>query len=235
MLPARPGWSPHRAERVQAGPERTSPAAARDRARLAGSQVRVCSAKQNAQEDGMSPSDRTAIETAEAPSPAGSYSQGMVAGGLLFIAGQVPIDPGTGVAPAEFDQQVRQTLDNLSAVARAAGASLRDAVRVGVYLTDLARFEEMDGVYREYFSAPMPVRTTIGTAIRGLPVEMDAVVAVDPLRSASRQVSDAPFTEAAESDRVPPPDEETACPRPAAPSTRSSTLRWSFRSGDSHH
>lgn len=158
----------------------------------------------------MSPSDRTAIETAEAPSPAGSYSQGMVAGGLLFIAGQVPIDPGTGVAPAEFDQQVRQTLDNLSAVARAAGASLRDAVRVGVYLTDLARFEEMDGVYREYFSAPMPVRTTIGTAIRGFPVEMDAVVAVDPLRSASRQVSDAPFTEAAESDRVPPPDEETA-------------------------
>lgn len=121
------------------------------------------------------------VSTAEAPRPGGSYSQGITANGLLFIAGQVPVDPGSGAVPEEFDRQVRQTLDNLAAVARAAGTSLARAVRVGVYLADLERFKEMDAIYKQYFEEPPPARTTVGVSLLGFQVEMDAIVAGVPI------------------------------------------------------
>ncbi len=97
--------------------------------------------------------NRRAVRTDKAPAPAFSYSQGIVSGGLLFVSGQVPIDPVTKAVPEGFGDQVRQTLDNVAAIAEAAGGRLADAVRVGVYLANLDDFDEMDAAYREYFEA----------------------------------------------------------------------------------
>jgi reactive intermediate/imine deaminase len=97
---------------------------------------------------------------------------------LLFVSGQVPVDPTTKAVPEGFGNQVRRALDNVAAIAEAAGGRLSDAVRVGVYLADLDDFEEMDAVYREYFDDPLPARTTVAVGIKGFAVEVDAVVAL---------------------------------------------------------
>ena len=121
---------------------------------------------------------RVAVSTSKAPSPRFSYSQGIIAAGLLFIAGQVPIDPQTGRTADSFADQVNQTLRNLAAIAEAAGGSLADAVKINVYLEDIDRVQEMDGIYRGYFGEPLPVRTTVRAGLRGFLVEMDAIVAL---------------------------------------------------------
>jgi 2-iminobutanoate/2-iminopropanoate deaminase len=121
---------------------------------------------------------RRAVRTERAPIPLGSYSQGVVSGGLLFVSGQVPVDPATKAVPQDFADQVRRTLDNVSAIAEAAGARLADAVRIGVFLANLEDFPKMDAVYKEYFEDPMPARTTVGVGIRGYDVEIDAVIAL---------------------------------------------------------
>ena len=97
-------------------------------------------------------------------------------GDLLFIAGQVPKDPLSGEVPTTFAEQARRTLDNLAAVAVAAGTSLERAVRVNVYLQDIELVHEMEPIYRDYFVAPFPARTTIQAGLRGFMVEMDAIV-----------------------------------------------------------
>ena len=119
---------------------------------------------------------RTRTFTDDAPPPSGGYSQGIVAGGFLYLSGQGPYDASgrrTGVTIAD---QVRQVLENLDAVACAAGGSLKNAVRVGMYLSDLAHFEEMDAEYRRFFADPMPARTTVQTNLIDFDVEADAVV-----------------------------------------------------------
>jgi 2-iminobutanoate/2-iminopropanoate deaminase len=121
---------------------------------------------------------RRAVRTERAPIPLGSYSQGVVSGGLLFVSGQVPVDPATKAVPQDFADQVRRTLDNVSAIAEAAGARLADAVRIGVFLANLEDFPKMDAVYRDYFEDPMPARTTVGVGIRGYDIEIDAVIAL---------------------------------------------------------
>ena len=121
---------------------------------------------------------RKAVVTGNAPKPAFSYSQGIIANGFLFVSGQVPVDPLTKAVPEAFADQVRRAMGNVAAVAEAAGARLSDAVRVGVYLADLTDFEEMDRVYREYFEEPLPARTTVGTTLLGFAVEIDAVIAL---------------------------------------------------------
>lgn len=121
---------------------------------------------------------RRAVATDRAPTPAYSYSQGIVSGGLLFVSGQAPVDPVTKAIPDGVGDQVRRTLDNVAAIAEAAGARLADAVRVGVFLADLDDFDEMDAAYREYFKDPLPARTTVGAGIRGFAVEIDAVIAI---------------------------------------------------------
>jgi len=88
------------------------------------------------------------------------------------------VDAKTGEVPREFAGQVRRALDNVAAIAVAAGASLRDAVRVGVYLADGGDFEVMDAVYREYFHEPFPARTTVVVSLQGIGVEIDAVIVV---------------------------------------------------------
>jgi 2-iminobutanoate/2-iminopropanoate deaminase len=119
-----------------------------------------------------------AVHTGAAPAPSGGYSQAIVAGGFVHLAGQGPFDAtGAVVGAGSIETQVRQVFRNLAAVAEAAGGSLGDAVRVGVYLSDMAHFEAFDRVYRELFADPMPARTTIQTDLGGaFDIEADAIV-----------------------------------------------------------
>lgn len=119
---------------------------------------------------------RTPVLSPEAPAPSGGYSQGIVAGGFLYLAGQGPYDAGGARVGVTVAEQVRQVLGNLDAVARAAGGTLQHAVRVGMYISDMAHFEEMDAEYRRFFADPLPARTTIQSDLVGFDVEGDAVV-----------------------------------------------------------
>jgi reactive intermediate/imine deaminase len=119
---------------------------------------------------------RKPVLSQEAPQPSGGYSQGIVVGDFLYLAGQGPFDASGTRTGTSIADQVRQVLENLDAVARAAGGSLQDAVRVGMYISDMAHFDEMDAEYRRFFSDPMPARTTIQSDLVGFDVEGDAVV-----------------------------------------------------------
>jgi 2-iminobutanoate/2-iminopropanoate deaminase len=123
---------------------------------------------------------RSAVITDGAPTPKYSYSQGIAAGDLLFVAGQVGIDPQTRAQAPDFESKVRQALANIAAIAKAKGTTLNNAVRVGVYLEDLDRIVEMDAIYREYFEEPRPARTTVQAGLRGQEIEIDAVILVPP-------------------------------------------------------
>lgn len=119
---------------------------------------------------------RTPILSSDAPAPSGGYSQAIQAGDFLYLAGQGPFDASGERVGETVAEQVERVLGNLAAVARAAGGSLQAAVRVGMYLSDLAHFDEMDAAYRAFFSDPMPARTTIQSDLIGFDVEGDAVV-----------------------------------------------------------
>ena len=119
---------------------------------------------------------RTPVLSPDAPAPSGGYSQGIVAGDFLYLSGQGPYDSSGARVGTTIAEQVRQVLENLDAVARATGATLQDAVRVGMYISDMAHFDEMDAEYRRFFSDPMPARTTIQSDLIGFDVEGDAVV-----------------------------------------------------------
>ncbi len=123
-------------------------------------------------------SERIPIRSEEAPAPGGPYSQAIRSGGFLFLAGQGPFRPDGSKVEGPFEDQARQTLDNLQAVAAAAGASLADAVRVGVYLRDMSNFVAMNRIYAEFFRDPMPARTTIQSDLPGFEIEVDAVLAM---------------------------------------------------------
>lgn len=116
------------------------------------------------------------ITTAKAPAASGAYSQGIVAGDHLFLSGQGPFDADGNLVAESFDAEVRQVLANLAAVAAEVGKTLADAVRVGVYLHDLATFDEMDAIYRATFPEPRPARTTIETPLPGFGIEVDAII-----------------------------------------------------------
>jgi 2-iminobutanoate/2-iminopropanoate deaminase len=140
---------------------------------------RIASAGQ--QEVGMDASQgvRRPVETEGAPAPIGPYSQAVIADGVLYCSGQVPLDPATGeLVDGGVAEQARRCLESLDAVCRAAGTQLSDAARVGIYLTDMALFAELNDVYASFFSEPFPVRTTVGVAAlpKGALVEMDATV-----------------------------------------------------------
>jgi reactive intermediate/imine deaminase len=124
------------------------------------------------------------ISTPAAPAPAGPYSQAVRVGGMVAVAGQVGIDPVTGdVAGDDITSQTRQAITNLEAVLGAAGATLADVVRVGVFLTDLVDFAAMNEVYAELVPEPRPARTTVGVALPGgLRIELDALAIIDSER-----------------------------------------------------
>ena len=122
---------------------------------------------------------REAITTAAAPAAIGPYSQAVKAGNMLFLSGQVPIDPATGaLVEGGIEAQTRQVFANIGAILKAAGASFDDVARVGIYLTDLGNFAAVNAVMAEYFREPYPARSTIGVASlpRGAQVEVDLVL-----------------------------------------------------------
>lgn len=119
---------------------------------------------------------RTPIRSDGAPSPSGAYSQSIRAGDLLFLSGQGPFDADGNRVGESVSEQVRQTLSNLDQVARAAGATIQDAVRVVAYLSSLEHFEEYDAAYGEFFAEPFPSRSTIQSDLIGMDVEIDAIV-----------------------------------------------------------
>lgn len=124
---------------------------------------------------------REIVHADGAPAAIGPYSHAVAADGLLFCSGQIPLDPATGElvtgGPAD---QARRCLESLAAVCAAAGTALDRAVRVTLYLTDMAAFAEVNDVYAGFFPADPPARVAIGVAAlpRGADVEIDAVVAV---------------------------------------------------------
>jgi reactive intermediate/imine deaminase len=127
----------------------------------------------------MNAKDRRAIETGEAPEPIGPYSQALVADGVLYCSGQVPLDPETGeLVEGGIAEQARRCLRSLAAICEEAGARLEEAARISIYLTEIADFPAVNEVYAEFFSEPFPVRSTVGVAAlpKGAMVEMDATV-----------------------------------------------------------
>jgi 2-iminobutanoate/2-iminopropanoate deaminase len=116
------------------------------------------------------------IVTDTAATPGGAYSQAIVAGDFVFLAGCTPTRANGEHERGSFLEQAAVAFDNLEAVARAAGCTLADAVRVGVYLADNADFPAMNELYRERFSEPLPARTTIQSNLPGFAIEVDAVL-----------------------------------------------------------
>lgn len=106
--------------------------------------------------------DKEVIHTDGAPRAVGPYSQAVRAGGFIFTAGQLALDPATGKLLGEtIEEQTRRALDNLKAVVEAAGSSLSRVVKTTVFITDMASFARMNGVYAEYFPAAPPARSTV--------------------------------------------------------------------------
>ena len=119
--------------------------------------------------------DRRAIATTDAPAPGGAYSQGIVAGGWIFVAGQVPINPATGeLVEGGIAEQTKQVFFNIQAILAAAGAGLEDVVRVSAHLQNLDDFDEYDTAYHEFFEADPPARITVGSDLAGFLIEVEA-------------------------------------------------------------
>jgi 2-iminobutanoate/2-iminopropanoate deaminase len=124
---------------------------------------------------------REVISALGAPDPAGPYSHAVKSGGLLFCSGQVHLDPQTGkLVEGSIGEQTRRCLENLQVVAAAGGASLDDAVRMGIYVTDIGTFAEVNEAYATFFGDGPPARSTVGVAALplGARIEIDAVIAL---------------------------------------------------------
>ena len=122
---------------------------------------------------------RFTISTPNAPKAIGTYSQAVKVGDTVYLAGQIPLVAQTmELEEGDMRTQIRRVFENLSAVAKAAGGSLQDTVKLNVYLTDLGNFPLVNEVMAQYFNEPYPARAAVGVAAlpRGVPVEMDAVL-----------------------------------------------------------
>ena len=125
---------------------------------------------------------RTPISTDRAPAAIGTYSQAVASGGLVFLSGQIPLEPGSmELVAGDMRAQIVRVFDNLQAVAEASGCGLDDCLKLTVYLTDLAHFPLVNEVMAEYFSEPYPARAAVGVAAlpKGAAVEMDAILQRD--------------------------------------------------------
>ena len=119
------------------------------------------------------------ISTTTGASPMGAYSQGLRAGDFIFVSGQGPLDPATGKIVGEtIEEQTARTLENIKAILEAGGATMADVVKVTAHLTDLSNFAAYNKVYATYFPDPKPVRTTVGSQLLGMLVEIDAIAFV---------------------------------------------------------
>ncbi|MGH8119788.1 MAG: RidA family protein [Gammaproteobacteria bacterium] len=125
---------------------------------------------------------REIISTKEAPQAIGTYAQAVKIGNTVYLSGQIPLVPDTmQLVAGDMRAQITRVFDNLAAVAKAAGGTLQDVVKLNVYLTDLAHFPLVNEIMAQYFREPFPARATVGVAAlpKGAAVEMDAVMVMD--------------------------------------------------------
>jgi reactive intermediate/imine deaminase len=121
------------------------------------------------------------VQTKNAPQAIGTYSQAMRAGDTVYISGQIPLDPATGVlVTGDIEAEIRRVFDNLKAIAEAAGGSLGHAVKLGVFLTDMTHFPKVNEIMATYFNTPYPARAAVGVAAlpRGARVEMECILSL---------------------------------------------------------
>jgi 2-iminobutanoate/2-iminopropanoate deaminase len=121
------------------------------------------------------------IDTDQGAPPGGAYSKALRAGDFIFVAGQGPHAPGSGeIVGDTIEEQTTQTLENIQAILASAGASMADVVKSTVHLSDLELFNRYNAVYATYFPDPKPVRTTVGSQLKGILVEIDVIAYVGP-------------------------------------------------------
>ncbi|MBQ0833286.1 MULTISPECIES: RidA family protein [unclassified Marinobacter] len=123
--------------------------------------------------------NKSIIQTENAPQAIGPYSQAVKAGDTVYISGQIPLDPETmEVVAGDFSAKTRQVFDNLKAVCEAAGGELKDIVKVNIYVTDLANFATVNEIMATYFPEPYPARAAVEVSAlpKGVPVEVEAVM-----------------------------------------------------------
>jgi 2-iminobutanoate/2-iminopropanoate deaminase len=123
---------------------------------------------------------RSIIKTNNAPEAIGPYSQAVKSGPLLFVSGQIPINPATGTISGDIKEQTRQSLENLKAILLASGTSLGNVLKTTVFLKNLDDFTVMNEIYREYFPKDAPARSTVEVSRipRGALVEIEAIAAI---------------------------------------------------------
>ena len=124
---------------------------------------------------------KQAIQSVDAPAAIGPYSQAIRAGDMVYLSGQIPLDPQTmQIVEGGIEAQARRVFDNLGAVARAANASLDDIVKLSILLTDLGEFAKVNDIMATYFKAPYPARATYQVAAlpRGARIEVEAILAL---------------------------------------------------------
>ncbi len=133
-------------------------------------------ANQGGRAQSKSKKSRKKVSTDRAPKPVGPYSQAIVAGTAIYVAGQGPFDPKTGKMAVTFDEQAVQVFENIKAIVEAAGATLGDVVKVNVYIADLANFARMNEIYKRYFIEDYPARATVGAQLlNGMGIEVECI------------------------------------------------------------
>ena len=122
---------------------------------------------------------RSIVSTDRAPKAIGTYSQAVKVGTIVYLSGQIPLDPASmELVGSDIEAQIRRVFDNLSAVAEAAGGTLDNLVKLNIFLTDLSSFPKVNEIMATYFKEPYPARAAIGVASlpKGAQVEMDAIL-----------------------------------------------------------
>ncbi len=123
----------------------------------------------------------TVIHTEQAPKAIGTYSQARRAGDTVYISGQIPLDPATGtLVSGDIEAEIRRVFENIKAIAEAAGGTLGNAVKLGVFLTDMTHFAKVNEIMATYFPVPYPARAAVGVAAlpRGARVEMECILSL---------------------------------------------------------
>lgn len=117
------------------------------------------------------------VSTSKAPGAIGPYSQAKLANGFLFVSGQLPIDPNTGIMPESVEEQTARSMSNVLAIVEAAGGSAKDIVRCGLYVRDMKKFGDINAVYAKYFESEPPARFVVEVSAlpKGASIEIEAI------------------------------------------------------------
>ncbi|MFW6120491.1 MAG: RidA family protein [Petrotogales bacterium] len=121
------------------------------------------------------------VKTEKAPLPVGHYSQGIINNNLLFVSGQIPLDPSTGTLNEDFEAACKQALNNVMAVVEAGGSSLNQIINLKIYITDISLFSQVDRIFKHYFGDHRPTRAVIGVSElpKNAPIEIEATATVE--------------------------------------------------------